>query len=98
MSANTNKVSDARTRDDLLKEIAGLENDVEALSAENQDLENKVGELESELEDIKHPTPAIDGFLDELTRGVGERKFIIPDNSRVHDAIRAMADAVGRSM
>lgn len=41
---------------------------------------------------------AIDEFLDECERKVGERKFAVPDNPRVHDAIRAMADAIGRNV
>lgn len=41
---------------------------------------------------------AINQFLDECDRSAGERKFTIPDTPRVHDAIRAMADAIGRNV
>lgn len=41
---------------------------------------------------------AINAFLNECDRSAGERKFTVPDNPRVHDAIRAMADAIGRNI
>lgn len=41
---------------------------------------------------------AIDKFLDELDRDTCSRKFIIPDTPHVHDAIRAMADAIERNV
>lgn len=105
-------MSDTRTRDELLEEIGPLEDELQALSTEVQDLssensglrednaelERRVRELEGEIEDRKEPRAAIEVFVDELTRPCGSRKFTIPDNPRVHDAIRAMADAIGRNV
>lgn len=91
-------MTDIRTREDLLAEIADLEEKNEILTNDLYWTEDEKQKLEAEISERQNPSQAVDAFLDELTRPCGERKFTIPDNSRVHDAIRAMADAVGRNV
>lgn len=90
--------ADTRTRGDLMMEIEKLESRIDDLGAEYDALENEKDELENRLESISNPFDAIQTFLDECGRPCGSRKFTIPDNLRVHDAIRAMADAIGRNV
>lgn len=57
-----------------------------------------MAKLQDELDDGNELREACEKFLAELNRPCGARKFTIPDNTRVHDAIREMADAIGRNI
>lgn len=89
---------DNRTRDDLLEEITDLERERDRLIEAKDGAEDHAQKLEDELADRDSPTEAAHRLLDECVRPCGSNKFTIPDNPRVHDAIRAMADAIGRNV
>lgn len=84
--------------DDLYRCVQNLEEENSKLKSEITDLESNNAYLEKKLEAREDPASACEKFLAELDRPCGARKFTIPDNTRVHDAIREMADAIGRNI
>lgn len=94
-----------RTREELLDdlreyrlEIEDLNSEIANLRSENNEYCETIQHLEGEIEGRKDPGDAIEAFIYELDRPCGSHKFTIPDTPRVHDAIRAMADAIGRNV
>lgn len=91
-------MTDTRTREDLLAEIADLEDKNNSLMRDNSQLNDEIGELQEKVEEYGDPIQAIDDFLNEIDRPVGQFKFIIPDRSSVHRAVLGLYDAIGRKI
>lgn len=77
-------------------DVSTLKARIEELDGQNDALEKRV----IELEEAENPdaVAAIDCFLDEVERPVGQLKFDVVHGPRADRAILGLFDAVGRSL
>lgn len=91
------------TEDDKSDEIFALETERDELKAKAEELEARVDELETEnkglekkIEDWSDPVDAIDNFLYQVERPVGQFKFDVIHEPATDRAITRLYDAAKR--
>lgn len=87
---------DSETIRTLRREVEERDAEIEALNRKLTESEGRIDELETEVEGRADPVNAIDVFLFEVQRPVGQFKFDVLHGPATDRAILRLYDAVGR--
>ncbi len=88
---------DDKAMSDLKADIEQKDLEIQELSAKLSASEERVEELEKEVEERADPIDAIDQFLYEVQRPVGQLKFDVIHGGAADRAILRLYDAAGRN-